>query len=266
MQAISHGRNFPTGSRSFSSHTAPPPFNSEVASIPPEVVYLVDQDPGALKEISAPLATLEVTVVAFTSVAEYLEHSHVGVPSCLVLELQLTHRYDLDWQCQIAEEACPPVVFICSQIDIPSAVRVVKAGAIELLTKPVDPSALVEAVLAALAHDRKLRQRRAELTELRERLARLTPREREVLPLIVGGLLNKQAASALGISEVTLQIHRSQVMRKMQAESLAELVRMAMKLRIPYLCDKRAHLDQPTYQSSPGSVRDRKSRSTRAVL
>ncbi|MGA9671982.1 MAG: hypothetical protein WBQ94_22410, partial [Terracidiphilus sp.] len=107
MQAISHGRNFPTGSRSFSSHTAPPPFNSEVASIPPEVVYLVDQDPGALKEISAPLATLEVTVVAFTSVAEYLEHSHVGVPSCLVLELQLTHRYDLDWQCQIAEEECP---------------------------------------------------------------------------------------------------------------------------------------------------------------
>jgi FixJ family two-component response regulator len=265
MQAISHGRNFPTDSRSFSSHIASPPFNLEAASIRPEVVYLVDQDPGALKEISAPLATLEVTVLAFTSVAEYLAHSHVGASSCLVLELQLTNRYDLDWQCQIAEEARPPVVFICSQIDIPSAVRVVKAGAIELLTKPVDPAALVEAVLAALAHDRKLRQRRAELTELKERLARLTPREREVLPLIVGGLLNKQAASALGISEVTLQIHRSQVMRKMQAESLAELVRMAMKLRIPYLCDKRARLDQPTYQSSPGSA-DRKSQSTRAAL
>jgi len=230
------------------------------------MVYLVDQDPGVVKEISAPLAPLNVTVMAFASVAEYLEHGHAGVPSCLVLEWQLTDRYDLDWQCQIAEEACPPVVFICSQIDIPSAVRVVKAGAIELLTKPVDPAALVKAVLAALAHDHKLRQRRAELTELRERLARLTPREREVLPLIIGGLLNKQAASALGISEVTLQIHRSQVMRKMQAESLAELVRLAMKLRIPHLCEKRTRLDQPPYQSSPGAVREPKSRSTRAAL
>jgi FixJ family two-component response regulator len=109
-----------------------------------------------------------------------------------------------------------------------------KAGAIEFLTKPVDLQALIAAVQTAFAQDRKLRRRKAELAELRERFSLLTPREREVLPLVLGGLLNKQAASILGISEVTLQIHRSQIMRKTQAESLAELVRMAMKLRIPY--------------------------------
>jgi FixJ family two-component response regulator len=166
----------------------------------------------------------------------------------------------------MAGDACPPVVFICTHIDVPSAVRVVKAGAIELLTKPVDSTALLEAVLAALAHDRKLRQRRAELATLRERLVRLTPREREVLPLIVGGLLNKQAASVLGISEVTLQIHRSQVMRKMQAESLAELVRMAVKLRIPFWYDSRTRSDLPAHRSPIEQGRDLKTRSTRAPL
>ncbi len=109
-----------------------------------------------------------------------------------------------------------------------------KAGAIEFLTKPVDLGALLAAIRIALAHDRKQRQRRAELTKLQERFSQLTPREREVFPLVVGGLLNKQAASILGISEVTLKTHRCQVMRKMQAESFAELVRMAMKLRISY--------------------------------
>ena len=109
-----------------------------------------------------------------------------------------------------------------------------KAGAVEFLTKPVDLSALVAAVQMAFVQDRKQRRKKAEIAELEERFSQLTPREREVLPLVVGGLLNKQAASVLGISEVTLQIHRSQVMRKMAAESLADLVRMAMKLRIPY--------------------------------
>jgi FixJ family two-component response regulator len=140
-----------------------------------------------------------------------------------------------------------------------------KAGAIELLTTPVNPRTLIEAIRVAIAHDRRLRLRRAELATLRERLALLTPREREVLPLIVGGMLNKQAASALGISEVTLQIHRSQVMRKMQAESLAELVRMAVKLRIPFWYDNRIRNELPTYPSIPEQVRDQRSRSTRAA-
>jgi len=266
MQAIFHVRDVPTVVRSFPGNSPLPPFNSSAASSRPDVVYLVDSDPESREEISAHLATLEITVIAFDSVAEYLEHTPVGASSCLVLDLQLPHEYGLDWQCRMAGDACPPVVFICTHIDVPSAVRVVKAGAIELLTKPVDSTALLEAVLAALAHDRKLRQRRAELAMLRERLARLTPREREVLPLIVGGLLNKQAASELGISEVTLQIHRSQVMRKMQAESLAELVRMSVKLRIPFWYDSRTRIDQPAHQSSIVRENDLKIRSTRASL
>ena len=249
MQAISHRIDVRDVVRSFPGNAALPPFNSSAANGCSDVVYLVDGDPEAREEISAHLAKLEITVIAFDSVAEYLEHTPVGASSCLVLDLQLPHEYGLDWQCRMAGDACPPVVFICTHIDVPSAVRVVKAGAIELLTKPIDTTALLEAVLAALAHDRKLRQRRAELAMLRERLARLTPREREVLPLIVGGLLNKQAASELGISEVTLQIHRSQVMRKMQAESFAELVRMSVKLRIPFWYDSRTRIDQPAHQS-----------------
>ena len=266
MQAIFHGCDVPTVVRSFPGNSALPRFNSSAASSCPDVVYLVDRDPEAREKISAHLATLEITVIAFDSVAEYLEHTPVGASSCLVLDLQLPHEYGLDWQCRMAGDACPPVVFICTHIDVPSAVRVVKAGAIELLTKPIDTTALLEAVLAALAHDRKLRQRRAELAMLRERLARLTPREREVLPLIVGGLLNKQAASALGISEVTLQIHRSQVMRKMRAGSLAELVRMAVKLRVPFWHDNRTRHGQPTYPSTPDRISALKSCSTRAAL
>jgi len=266
MQAISDGRDFPAVARPFPSYSSSSPFNSSAAVVGPDVVYLVDQDLGGLKEISARLAALEISVMPFASVEEYLGYNRVCASSCLVLGLQLSDKCGLDWQCRMAEEACPPVVFTCSQIDIPSAVRVMKAGAVELLTKPIDPAVLVEAVLAALAHDRKLRQRRTEMTKLSERLARLTPREREVLPLIVGGLLNKQAASELGISEVTLQIHRSQLMRKMQAESLAELVRMSMKLRIPYLCNKRVRNEHLTHQSLPRPVRDLKGRSMGAIL
>jgi FixJ family two-component response regulator len=266
MQAISHRIDVRDVVRSFPGNAALPPFNSSAASSRPDVVYLVDGDPEAREEISARLATLKITVIAFDSVAEYLEHTPAEASSCLVLDLQLPHEYGLDWQCRMAGDACPPVVFTCTHIDVPSAVRVMKAGAIELLTKPIDTTALLEAVLAALAHDRKLRQRRAELATLRERLVRLTPREREVLPLIVGGLLNKQAASVLGISEVTLQIHRSQVMRKMQAESLAELVRMAVKLRIPFWYDSRTRSDLPAHRSPIEQGRDLKTRSTRAPL
>jgi FixJ family two-component response regulator len=124
-------------------------------------------------------------------------------------------------------------VFITGHGDIPSSVRAMKAGAIDFLTKPVDEEQLLQAINAALIRDRDARHRRAELAKLENRYASLTPREREVLPLVVRGLLNKQAAAELGISEVTLQIHRSKVMQKMRAGSIADLVRMAERLNIP---------------------------------
>jgi FixJ family two-component response regulator len=231
-----------------------------------EVVYSVTESPCVHNALSVLRAEAGTEVVGFRSAPEFLRFARADQSSCLILDLPSQDPAGLDFQCQLAEQACPPVIFICDHSDISSAVRAMKAGAIELLTTPVKPSALFEAIRTAIAQDRRLRQRRAELATLRERLARLTPREREVLPLIVGGLLNKQAASELGISEVTLQIHRSQVMRKMQAESLAELVRMAVKLRIPFWYDTRTRSDRPAHTSSIARERDLKTRSTRASV
>jgi len=182
-----------------------------------DVVYLITDSPCVHNALSALRAVGGTEVVGFRSTPEFLRFARADQSSCLILDLLCQDPDGLDFQCQLAEKAFPPVIFICGHSDISSAVRAMKAGAIELLTTPVDPPALIEAIRVAIAHDRRLRLRRAELATLRERHAFLTPREREVLPLIVGGLLNKQAASALGISEVTLQIHRSQVMRKMRA-------------------------------------------------
>jgi len=231
-----------------------------------EVVYLVTDNPCVHDAVSMLRAVAGTEVVGFRSTPEFLRFARADQSSCLILDLPCRDADGLDFQCQLAEKACPPVIFICGHSDIGSAVRAMKAGAIELLTAPVDPSVLIEAIRVAIAHDRRLRLRRAELAALQKRLALLTPREREVLPLIVGGLLNKQAASALGISEVTLQIHRSQVMRKMQAESLADLVRMAFKLRIPFCCGNRERRNQPTHLSTLKRARDIKSRPTRAAL
>lgn len=163
-----------------------------------------------------------------------MQQNRVNSSACLILDLQASGDELPGLSYRLAQEACPPVIFTCGPDDIRLAVRAIKAGAIDLLVKPLDGSALAAAVQAAFVHDAHLRKRRAEVARLEQNLATLTPREKEVLPLITGGLLNKQAASLLGISEVTLQIHRSQVMRKMQAGSVADLVRMASKLRLPY--------------------------------
>jgi FixJ family two-component response regulator len=198
-----------------------------------ELVIIVDDDFRVREAISDWLASRNLESVAFQSAAEYLSFGNPDVPSCLVLDVSLPDIDGLELQDTIAPTQHPPIVFITGHGDIPSSVRAMKAGAIDFLTKPVDEEQLLQAINAALIRDRDARHRRAELAKLENRYASLTPREREVLPLVVRGLLNKQAAAELGISEVTLQIHRSKVMQKMRAGSIADLVRMAERLNIP---------------------------------
>jgi FixJ family two-component response regulator len=197
-------------------------------------IYLIDDELPILESLSTFLSGLNKRVICFRSAAEYLVHGKPGEASCLIIDMQLPDNSGIDLQQQTDREMSPVVIFTTDRPDIPRTVLAIKLGAIQVLTKPLDQSALVEAVSEAFVQDRKWRLRKAELAKLQQRFSLLTPREREVFPLIVGGLLNKQAASVLGISEVTLQIHRSQVMRKMLAGSVAELVRMALRLRIPH--------------------------------
>lgn len=152
--------------------------------------------------------------------------------ACLILDVELPDINGLDLQGQIADVSHPPIVFITGHGDIPSSVRAIKGGAVDFLAKPFGDAELMAAVAAGLAEDRERRSQRSEIESLRQRYRQLTPRERTVLPLVVSGLLNKQAAAELGISEVTLQLHRRNVMQKMAAPSLADLVRMAEKLGV----------------------------------
>jgi FixJ family two-component response regulator len=197
-----------------------------------ELVIIVDDDFRVRESISDLLASRNLASIAFKSAAEYLGFGNPDVPSCLVLDLSLPDIDGLELQSTIAPVQHPPIVFISGHGDIPSSVRAMKAGAIDFLTKPVNEKDLLQAIDAALNRDRESRHNRAELAELEGRYVALTPREREVLPLVVSGLLNKQAAAELGISQVTFQIHRSNVMHKMKARSVAELVRMAERLNI----------------------------------
>jgi FixJ family two-component response regulator len=197
------------------------------------IVFIVDDDRRICEALSDLLSTFDLSVVTFGSAAEYLAYPIPDVPACLILDVELPDISGLDLQSQIQQGNHPQIVFVTGRGDIPSSVRAMKAGAVDFLTKPFVEADLIRAVHAAIAQDRDTRRKRAELAELDQRLASLTPREREVLPLVVSGLLNKQAAAELGISEITIQIHRSNIMHKMRAGSLAELVRMAGTLGIP---------------------------------
>ena len=202
-------------------------------SLEDQIVFIVDDDRRICKALSALLSTFDLHVVTFGSAAEYIAYQKPDLPACLILDVELPGLNGLDLQRQIGEEDHPQIVFLTGHGDIPRSVRAIKAGAVDFLTKPFSEADLMRAVHAAIAQDREERRKRAELAELLQRLSRLTPREREVLPLVVSGLLNKQVAVELGISEVTVQIHRGKIMQKMKADSLADLVRMAGTLKIP---------------------------------
>jgi FixJ family two-component response regulator len=204
------------------------------------IIFIVDDDARMREALSELLASLGWQAVAFGSAGEYIAYPRPDMAACLILDIELPDINGLDFQKQIADGGHPPIVFLTGHGNIPSSVRAIKDGAVDFLTKPFTERDLIGALRSAIERDRHTRQERAELEVLRQRLADLTPREREVLPLVVSGLLNKQAAAALGISEVTLQIHRSKVMQKMGAASLADLVRFAEKLQIPITHSRRA--------------------------
>lgn len=196
------------------------------------IVFVVDDDPGMRDALADLLSAAHRRVLTFASASEYMAFPQPDTPACLVLDIDLPDMSGLDLQTRLVAEEHPHIVFLTGYGDIPSSVRALKAGAVDFLTKPVSETMLLGAIDAAIARDRAARLVRADLTRLRQRWATLSPRERDVLPLMIRGMLNKQAAAALGISVVTLQFHRRQVLTKMQAESVAELIRMTARLGI----------------------------------
>ena len=197
------------------------------------IVLVVDDDRRICEALTDLLSTYDLQVVTFGSAAEYNAFPKPDVPACLLLDVELPDVNGLDLLDQTGERPHPHVVFITGHGDIPTSVRAIKAGAVDFLTKPLKEADLIRAIHDAIAKDRVAMREMAELAALRRRLSSLTPREREVLPLVVSGLLNKQVAGELGISEITVQIHRGRIMKKMGAGSLAHLVRMAGTLEIP---------------------------------
>jgi FixJ family two-component response regulator len=196
------------------------------------IVFVVDDDFRVREALSSLIFSVGLRVAAFGSASEFLEAQKPDAPACLVLDLELPDISGLELQKELADREAPPIVFITGHGDIPSSVRAMKAGAIEFLSKPFGEQELLHAIDAGIAMDRTARQKRSELAELQRRHKLLTPREREVLPFVVAGFANKQTAAELGTSEITIGVHRGQIMRKMGARSLAELVRMADKLGI----------------------------------
>jgi FixJ family two-component response regulator len=204
------------------------------------VVFIVDDDHRIREALCELLMSVGLRALGFGSAAEYVAFPRSDQPACLVLDVKLPDINGLEFQEQITDGDHPPIVFITGHGDIPSSVRAMKGGAVDFLAKPFSESELITAINAAVGQDRVSRLERAEMIRLRQRLSCLTPREREVLPLVASGLLNKQAAAELGISKVTLQIHRSKIMQKMEAASLADLVRIAEKLEIPVTHSRQA--------------------------
>src|ERR1700686_110036 len=198
------------------------------------IVFVIDDDPSVRRAIRRLIGSVGLQVELFGSAKEFLHSRRPDAPSCLVLDIRLPGISGLDFQRELAvPNVHIPIIFTPPPGDIPMPVRAMKAGAVEFLTKPFHDQDLLDAINVALERDHAKRKQEAEIAILRQRWESLTPREREVLPLVVSGLLNKQIAGEIGTSETTVKVHRGQLMRKMGADSLAELVRLAERIGIP---------------------------------
>ena len=197
-------------------------------------VFIIDDDKGMRQAIEDLVESVGLRAETFASGEEFLSRRHISGPSCLVLDVRLPQMSGLDFQRRLTETGTQiPIIFITAHGDVPMSVRALKSGAVEFLTKPFRDQDLLDAIQQALQHDRAAQEQQAEIHDLRERYHTLTAREREVMALVVSGMLNKQIASEIGASEATVKIHRGNATRKMQAASVVDLVRMADKLKLP---------------------------------
>lgn len=203
---------------------------------PQSIVFVVDDDAEVRKALDSLIRSVGLRVELFGSAQAFLDRKPPDAASCMILDIRLPGISGLDFQRKLADaHILIPIIFITGHGDIPMSVRAMKAGAVEFLTKPFRDQDLLDAIHQALERDGKRRRQEAEIAILRERFEWLTPRERELLPLVVSGLPNKQIAAEIGTSETTVKVHRGQLMRKMSADSLPELVRMAEKIGIRVL-------------------------------